>query len=138
MNHKNLTLALAMLISIVASPVFAQTSEPDEGESLYLYTKSSSEAVFYPMNELRKITFSKKGVQMWNTNWPMEYAYSQFRVITVKSKKDATGIESLTIGWGDGDGATYYDLQGRKVTSPRRGVYIMRSADGTTRKVLIK
>ncbi len=129
---------LAMLVSMVMSPVFAQTAGPDEGETLYLYTKSFSEAFFYPMSELRKITFSNKGVQLWTTNWPTEYSYSQFRVITVNSPKEGTGIEDISIGSKGVGNVVYYDLQGRKVGFPRRGVYIMRSADGTTRKALIK
>lgn len=138
MNHKHLTLVLSMLMSMAVSVVSAHAAGLDEGESLNLYTRSSTEAVIYPIDELRKITFSKKGVQIWNTNWPTEYSYSQFRVITMNSNKGATGIESLTTGSSDADKVTYYDLQGRRVSSPKQGIYIMRWSNGTTRKVLVK
>ena len=83
---------------------------------------------------------NKKGVQMWNTNWPTEYSYANFRVLTIKSKNNTAGINSplSNTTLHEGEGVVYYDLQGRKVSSPRQGVYIMRSTDGTTRKVLIK
>lgn len=138
MKHKTLTVVLTVLMSMVASAAPAHTTSYDEEESLYLYTKSSTESVVYSMNELRKITFSNKGVQMWTTNWPTEYSYSQFRVITVNSQKEGTGIKDIAIGSRGDDDVVYYDLQGRKVSSPRQGIYILRSADGTTRKVLIK
>lgn len=133
-----LTLSFALLMSMVANVALAHTGQYGDEETLYLYTKSSTEAVSYSISDLKKITFSSKGVQMWNTNWPTEYAYSQFRVITVNNKKEGTGIESLTLDLPKDGDVTYYDLQGRKVSSPKQGIYIRRSADGTTRKVVVK
>ena len=77
-------------------------------------------------------------MQMWNTNWPTEYAYSKFRVITVNQKKDETGIKNLTIDSPKDNSVTYYDLQGRQVSSPKQGIYIKRSNNGIMRKVVIK
>ena len=129
---------LTVLMSMVAGGASAHTMQYDDEETLYLYVKSSTEAVSYSISDLKKITFSSKGVQMWTTNWPTEYAYSQFRVITVNNKKEGTGIESLTADSPKDGDITYYDLQGRKVSSPRQGIYIRRSADGTSRKVVVK
>lgn len=138
LNLKQLILALLVFMSMAVSMVPAHAAEADEGESLNLYTKSSTEVFVYPINELRKITFSKKGVQIWNTNWPTEYSYSQFHVITMNNNKGATGIEILPAGSGDADGTAYYDLQGRRVGSPKQGIYIVRMSNGTTRKVIFK
>ena len=47
------------------------------------------------------------------------------------------GIRSLTPALSKGEGATY-DLQGRLVAEPQRGVNIIRHSDGTSQKVLLK
>ena len=47
-----------------------------------------------------------------------------------------TGVATLKAG--TSAKTDVYDLQGRKFTQPQRGVNIIRSADGTTRKVLMK
>ena len=138
MRHKHLTLVLAVLMSMVASVAWANGTMPDEGESLNLFTQSSKEAVPYSLSDLRKITFTNKGVQIWVTDWPTEYSYSQFRVITLNEDNGETGINSLSASSEVANGITYYDLQGRKVGSPKRGIYIVRMADGVNRKVMVK
>ena len=136
MKHKTLSFLLAVLMGAASvSPAYAV--QPDNGNGLSLYTRSESGSVTYSMDEIRKITFSDKGVQIWVTEWPTEYSYSQFRVLALDDP-DVTGILSPAADTGERDGVAYYDLQGRRVTSPVPGVYIKRSADGTTRKVLIR
>jgi hypothetical protein len=55
---------------------------------------------------------------------------------------DTVGVEQetgvATLKAGTSARTDVYDLQGRKFTQPQRGVNIIRSADGTTRKVLAK
>ena len=136
MKHKTLSFLLALLMSMVARVSPAYAVQPDNGNGLSLYTRSESGSVTYSMDEIRKITFSDKGVQIWVTEWPTEYTYSQFRVLALGSL-DETGIGSLSADKGERAVDAYYDLQGRKVISLAPGVYIKRSADGTTRKVLI-
>ncbi len=138
MKKNYCSLLLTLVLTLLNLPTFSMILDDEEG--LYLYTKTTNEPVVYSFDELHKITFSKKGVQMWNTNWPTEYSYANFRVLTIKSKNNTAGINSplSNTTLHEGEGVVYYDLQGRKVSSPRQGVYIMRSTDGTTRKVLIK
>ena len=137
MTHKTFSFLLALLMSMVASVPPVSALQPDDGGGLSLYTRTEAESVSYSMDEIRKITFSEKGVQIWVTEWPTEYSYSQFRVLALGSM-DETGISNLTADKGESSVDAYYDLQGRKVTSPAPGVYIKHSADGTARKVLIK
>jgi hypothetical protein len=47
----------------------------------------------------------------------------------------ATGISTVKAG-GDTKSAGWYDLQGRRLTEPQKGVNIIRYNDGTARKVL--
>ncbi len=52
---------------------------------------------------------------------------------------DASGIEPLTLTPTEADAASYYNLQGQRITNPQRGqIVIQRNADGTSRKVLVK
>ena len=48
---------------------------------------------------------------------------------------DPTGLASPLGETGKG---AIYDLQGRKVTNPQKGINIIRYSDGTTRMVLVK
>ena len=51
------------------------------------------------------------------------------------SKKYISGISTVKAG-GDTKSAGWYDLQGRRLTEPRKGVNIIRYNDGTAKKVL--
>lgn len=46
---------------------------------------------------------------------------------------DGTGVENVTIT--DSEAVTYYDLQGRRVTNPTKGIYIAKTTNGV-RKVV--
>ena len=138
MKHKHLLFLLSVLMSMATSVVAAKTAGPDDDKDLNLYIRSSAEPVRYSISDLRKITFSEKGVQVWSTNWPTEYPYSQFLGIALTEREDETGIANLTASPVQRGEATYYDLQGRKVATPKQGIYIMRLADGTARKIMVK
>ena len=84
------------LISMVSVSVYSQIV--NTGDSLYLYTKSTNEATVYSLDEIKKITFSKKGIQIWNTNWPTEYAYANVSVLAFKDKQlSQTDMESVSM-----------------------------------------
>ena len=51
------------------------------------------------------------------------------------SKKYISGISTVKAG-GEARPSGWYDLQGRRLTEPRKGVNIIRYNDGTARKVL--
>ena len=55
--------------------------------------------------------------------------------ILVKTSK-ATGIQLIDNGQMTNE--SYYDLQGRQVTNPRQGVYIVKKSNGQTTKQIIK
>ena len=65
---------------------FGYCQDIDNEANLRLFTNSTKEATVYSLDEINKITFSKKGVQIWNTDWPTEYAYSSVRVLTISSR----------------------------------------------------
>ena len=51
---------------------------------------------------------------------------------------DVTGIQPITLIPAE-TGATYYNLQGQRITTPQRGqLVIVRNADGTSRKMLVQ
>lgn len=107
---------------------------PADGDNLYVFTKQSDAPAIYSLDDLDKITFSEKGIKFWNTKWPTEYTYGNFRLITFKEMNNPNGVEQVVIG-GNGVHITYdrgqekvlvksektllgviiYDLQGRPV-----------------------
>ena len=134
---------LATILFLSTSPnCFAQASDDD---MLYVYTKNNKEAALYQLDDLNKITFSNSGVRLWNTNWPTEYPYSKFSVITFRDRNyvKPTGIDTtyadedlIRISYSSSsgvvtvksstqlDGIAVYDLQGQLV-----------DADHTSRQV---
>ena len=130
---KQVVLLVVLFLSASAT-CFAQSA--DDGDMLYVYTKNSDEAALYQLDDLNKITFSDKGVRIWNTEWPTEYPYSKVNVITFRDKSNIspTGIEGISeengqisIGYNKHsrvivvrsaallDGVAVYDLQGQLI-----------------------
>ena len=71
---------LIVLPSMVSLVCYAQEADAEGG--IHVNTRQSGLSDVYSSDEIRKITFSNRGVQVWNTNWPTEYAYSNFRSIS--------------------------------------------------------
>ena len=132
-KKRMLVIALCMMATFQG---FAQ-SEDDE-ETLNVYTKTSNDAASYSLEELDKITFSDKGVQIWNTQWPTEYAYKNVRKMTFTGNSSHPGIPTSILRPSSNGNREVYDLQGRQLNSPKKGVSIVRMGDGTTRKVVVK
>ena len=63
---------------------FAQSTNDED--TLFVYTKKYQDPALYELNELNKITFSTKGVQFWNTDWPTEYPYANVSVLSFKKR----------------------------------------------------
>lgn len=139
-GHILLTLMLFLSMSMAC---YSQSTVDDD--LLYVYTKNNKEAALYQLDDLNKITFSNSGVRLWNTNWPTEYPYSKFSVITFRDRNyvKPTGIETtyadeeqIRISYSSSsgvvtvksstqlDGIAVYDLQGQLV-----------DADDTSRQV---
>ena len=51
-------------------------------------------------------------------------------------EEDLSGIKEMEVK--SHGGAAYYNLNGRRVTEPQRGVNIIRYSNGTSKKVLVK
>lgn len=71
--------------------------------------------------------------------WIPRYEYGSFGThgwTEYKGKDDATGIDAATNL--PSKAAETFDLQGRRIGKPQQGVNIIRNANGTTKKVLIK
>ena len=71
--------------------------------------------------------------------WIPRYKYGSFGThgwTEYKGEDDATGIDATTNL--PSETRETFDLQGRRISKPQEGVNIIRNADGTTKKVLIK
>ena len=105
---------------------------------MHVFTKSSNEAASYSLDELDKITFSEKGIQIWTTQWPTEYSYANVRVLTFNNMPGGSFPDALKLVTVRSEGVLFFDLQGRKLNGLKRGVNIIRMKDGTAYKVLLK
>jgi len=65
-----------------------------------------------------------------------ETFYGEQRTFT--SGANPTGIEAVVSSSNEVAEAARYDLRGRKLAAPQRGINIIRMSDGTTRKVMVK
>ena len=128
------------LMSVIPAIGFA--ASPADGDNLYVFTKQSDAPAIYSLDDLDKITFSDTGVNFWNTKWPTEYAYGNFRLITFKASDNPNGIESIAASESDVviiydhqketlsvesenllSGVAVYDVQGRPVAIERGSAY---------------
>ena len=65
------------------------------------------------------------------------YRYNGFTVRAVVDKQEATGITTIK-RYTVGKEIQRYDISGRVISSPQKGINIIRYSDGTTKKVIIK
>ena len=142
MNRKQhlLKFLLTLFMGLVSAAGFA--ANPADGDNLYVFTKQSDAPAIYSLDDLDKITFSDTGINFWNTKWPTEYAYGNFRLITFKASDNPNGIESIAANESDVvitydhqkealsvesgkllSGVVVYDVQGRPVAIERGSAY---------------
>ena len=91
-KSKLLFIILICLISISGFSV-----NPADEDKLFVFSKQSSIPVAYSLDDLNKITFSETGVKLWNTNWPTEYVYDSFSVITFNENKLSNDIKQIPV-----------------------------------------
>ena len=114
--------------------------------------RAGEKAVSIPANahkvvsegRVMEVTFS--GLDYESTYSYVAYAktaegafYGEVRTFT--TGEQPTGIENIhsdSQRGGDVFEVARYDMQGRRITAPQRGINIIRMSDGTTRKVVVK
>ena len=123
---------LTLLVILASTAGLASNSADDD--DLYVITNQSTASAIYSLDDIDKITFTAKGINFWNTGWPTEYAYGDFRLIVFNSADVPSGIDQSVVGNSDAmitynqqqemvsvrsdkplSGITVYDLQGRPV-----------------------
>ena len=133
-------LSAFVLISVVSISGFS--ANPADEDKLFVFSKQSSIPVAYSLDDLNKITFSETGVKLWNTNWPTEYVYDSFSVITFNENKQSNDIKQIPVNDSNvsivfdrsrnmvcvkGEvllsSVFVYDLQGRPVVKDYRSTY---------------
>ncbi len=134
MKSIKIVLTINILLLSVFSECLAQSAE--DGNMLYVYTKTSDEAAMYQLDDINKITFSSKGIQLWSTNWPTEHPYANTSVLSFKARSnDPSAVRNLydaegkiSIGYNASDGivtvvgdmvlesVAIYDMQGQIVS----------------------
>ena len=143
MRQLHIKLLLVLLTGIAGSTVLV--AAPDDGDNLYFFVKDMEKPTVYSLDTFDKITFTATGVKVWGTSTSREYTFDDFRLITFSPENTPTAIEAvddLDVGTRraalSGSQTGIFDVQGRKLNALQRGVNIIRMADGTVKKVIIK
>ena len=133
-NHKHLFL-IALSLTVCMS---GKASFPDGGERFNVYTKGSSNAVVYQLDDLEKMTFGDNALSLYMKAGKTDYAYGSLVKITFDGLSDFNGIEQLRMDSGNLDvsydnlssvlhieslvslrNVTVYDIQGYQRLSVR-------------------
>ena len=137
MKRIKTVLTITLLLLSAFSDCLAQSAE--DGNMLYVYTKTSDEAAKYQLDDVNKITFGSKGVQLWSTSWPTEYPYANVSVLSFKARSnDPSAVRNLTdaegrisIGYNASNGVVtvvgdmelesvaVYDMHGRVISADK-------------------
>lgn len=88
-------------------------------------------SVEFEIAEESTIKIGVRGVTEHIQNW---MSFTRFRLMSFPSSA-TTGITETNNEMSEKD---YYDLQGRKVNTSTKGLYIVRKADGSNKKTLVK
>lgn len=127
---------------LTTSPLSVETAENTYSfYGTYAATTTTTEDQFYYLSINGGLSQGQQsgitvGPYRWilrvNSKNIIDYAPS----IGFMVEDDVTGINAVG---GEGlNGVTYFTVDGKRVSKPGKGVYIVRSADGSTRKVLFK
>ena len=116
----------------VAAAAAAGMSESDGWRMTGTYTKFyetgdwDDEPVYYGLGDDYQLNGATRSI----TVWPYRAYFTirddaADRTITLRSDDGTTSVVSLTASDGSADASVVYDLQGRKVTNPSAGLYIV-------------
>ena len=140
-NKMNMSISrMAFIIIMSMMSTFGLSANPDDGDNLYVFTKGSTQAIVYSLDNLDKITFGSNAVSLWTNNGREDYNYGNLSLLTFREDVySKTGMESLTLSDGtvritydhslnllkvEGErqlhGVTVYDMQGRPVAADHR------------------
>ena len=104
------------------------TVEPTEGEYVNLYlTNGDNGYGFYPVTTSFTMNANKARLQL-----PARIMGGE-SYVKIAYEEDADAVHAA-IGTTTDD--SVYDLSGRKIDKPQKGINIIRYSDGTSRKVL--
>ena len=117
-------LLLTMLLCMVSLSGFS--ANPDDGDNIYVFTKTSEDPVVYSLDDIDKITFTATGISFWNTNWPTEYTYENFRLITFSPDISPSGIEQMAM-----------DVEGVSITYDRQQETVIVQSDNLLSRVAV-
>jgi hypothetical protein len=102
-----------------------QVPETDGSQSPFAYSNYQNATLHVPVGSIE----AYRNDVYWNV-------FGSIVALTDNDPKP-TGISSVLYTTSEIDG-TVYDLNGRRISQPQRGLNIIRMKDGTTRKVLMK
>lgn len=84
-----------LLLCLISSTTFA--ANVADGDNLYVYTRGTTRAVTYSLDNLDKIMFGETAISLYTSNSKTDYKYSNLSLLTFRDGiKPTTGIEKLT------------------------------------------
>lgn len=102
------SIVVIAILFLASTTAFASNSADDD--NLYVITNQTTASAIYSLDDIDKITFTTKGINFWNTGWPTEYTYGDFRLIILNSSDVPSGINQTVVGSSDAT-ITYNQLQ---------------------------
>ena len=98
---KNKILVLLPIIFFILASTAGFALNPAEDDDMYVITNQSTALAIYSLDDIDKITFTSTGINFWNTGWPTEYAYGNFRLITFNKTDIPSDINHSIVGNND-------------------------------------
>ena len=107
-----------VLILLLLANTAGFASNPGDGDNLHVYTKGSTRATAYSLDNLDKLTFGDYSISVWMNNGRTDYSYGNISLLTFRESIHPTSVESLIKE--DGNIRIYYDrsVQMVKTESP--------------------
>lgn len=139
MKHIYCPLLFAILLCMMA--VATLSAHPDDRNSIYYYSNSSTRPMSFSLDDLDKLTFSDNGIQLWKQNVVEEISFDDFMLFTfseiqhpiVTKTEQVLDSQDVLIRYQPGsktvfvesrqalNGVAVYDLQGRMVANEATG-----------------
>ena len=120
----------AYYLNLLVGNIEPTTVEPTEGSYVNLFLTMGDDGFgFYPATESFSLEANSARLQL-----PASVAGNN-HLVKIAYEEDADAVRAAS---GTTDGASVYDLSGRRQNAPQRGMNIIRMSDGTTRKVMVK
>lgn len=138
-NHRPDAPVLSVENNIATTSFRANWAKVDSARYYTLRIKESADDDYTVYEKIQRNRFtvsglSSTGIYTYQVRCQDDYAYSLWSDARTIDMANPTAVSTLTVA--DDGKVTYYNMQGCKVVSPRKGIYIVHSGNGITKKIM--